>query len=281
MTKSTNAVNHELSEITLKLFGDYPERFRLYLSERNYAESTIARYLHYVSILAGRMEAEAIPIQDLDEAQAAELVARTGFVPRSKTYVTFMVRRFVRFLNEHGVGKFPLPLTAKELARAELRRDYEAYLRRQRGLRERTIFLCWKFAKRFLEFHFSEEVGDLSQIRPADIASFLQHLTTRKSPVDKNASTHLRNFFRFLFKAGKTTTNLGLLVPRVARPYGARPLRHLAPEQVETLLNAVRSGKTTARRACHRGPAGRTRCGRPGGSVPRAGHQRQPGSLLA
>ena len=27
MTKSKNAVNHELPEITLRLFGDYPKRF--------------------------------------------------------------------------------------------------------------------------------------------------------------------------------------------------------------------------------------------------------------
>jgi integrase/recombinase XerD len=248
MTKSTNAVNHESSDITLKLFGGYPERFRQYLSERSYAECTIARHLHFVSILARRMEAEGIPIHDLDEAQALELVARTGFAPRSKTYITFGARRFVRFLNEHGVGKQPLPPTAKELARAELRRDYEAYLRRQRGLREITISVCWKFADRFLEFHFGEEVGDLLQIRPADIAGFLQHLTTRRTPIEKIVSSYLRNFFLYLFNAGKTTTNLALVVPSVAKRYGARLPRHLTPEHVETLLKAVQSSKATARR---------------------------------
>ena len=248
MTKSANAVNHELSEITLKLFGDYPKRFRQYLSKRNHAECTIARYLHYVSILAGRMETERIPIQDLDEAQAEELIAGTGYVPSSKIYVTFVVRRFVRFLNEHGVGKLPLPPSAKELARAELRRDFESYLRRQRGLSEITISKYWKFADRFLEFHFGEKVGNLSQIRPTDIVEFLQHLATRKPPVDKNASSHLRAFSRYLFLTGKTTTNLALLVPTVARRYGARPPRHLTPEQVEILLKAVHSCGTTARR---------------------------------
>jgi len=248
MTKSTNAVNHESSEITLKLFGDYPERFRQYLTERNYAKCTIARHLHFIGILAGRMEGDGIPIQNLDEAQAVELVARTGFAPSSKIYITFSVRRFARFLNEHGVGKQPLPPTAKELARTELRRDYETYLRRQRGLRERTISVCWKFAERFLEFHFGEKVGDLLQIRPADIAGFLQHLTTRRTPIEKIVSSYLRNFFLYLFNVGKTTTNLALVVPSVAKRYGARLPRHLTPEHVETLLKAVQSSKTTARR---------------------------------
>jgi integrase/recombinase XerD len=248
MMKSTNAVNHELSEITLKLFGDYPERFRQYLSERNRAECTIARSLRYVSVLAGRMEAEGIPIQALDEAQAVELIARTGFVPKNKIYCSFVVRRFVRFLHEHGVGKLPLPPTAKELARAELRREFETYLRRQRGLREITISKYWKFANSFLEFHFGEEVGDLSQIRPTDIADFLQHLAARKPQADKNASSYLRAFCRYLFKAGTTKTNLAMVVPTVVRRYSARLPRHLMPEQVEILLKAVRSGGTTARR---------------------------------
>jgi integrase/recombinase XerD len=208
MTKSKNAVNRELSGIALKLFGDYPDCFRQHLSERNYSESTIARYIRCVHILAGMMEADRIPIQALDEAQAVELSARTGFVPKNKTYRSFIVRRFVRFLNEHGVGKLPLPLTAKELARAELRRDFETYLRRQRGLSERTIFKYWIFANRFLESHFGEKVGNLSQIRPTDIVEFLQHLATRKPPVDKNASSYLRAFARYLFMTGKTTTNL-------------------------------------------------------------------------
>lgn len=91
------------------------------------------------------------------------------------------MKRFVRFLVEQGVGKPPLPRTATEIARAELRRDYEVYLRRQRGLSERTIFHSWRFADRFLDFRFGEEIGELSQIAAADIISFLQ-LMLRASP---------------------------------------------------------------------------------------------------
>jgi hypothetical protein len=38
--------------------------------------------------------------------------------------VTFIAKRFVRFLNERGIAKLPLPRTAKEVARAALKRDY-------------------------------------------------------------------------------------------------------------------------------------------------------------
>jgi hypothetical protein len=58
----------------------------------------------------------------------------------------------------------------KEIARAELRRNYETYLRRQRGLSERTIFHSWRIADRFLAFRFGKENGDLSRITTTDIA---------------------------------------------------------------------------------------------------------------
>ena len=146
--------------------------------------------------------------------------------------------------NKNGSGEDGvMSLMAKDAARADLRRDYELYLRRQRGLSERTIFHCWRFADRFLEFRFGNEVGDLSEITARDIADFLQVLTTRKPPFrDKTPATHLRNFFRYLFKAGKTEKNLALGIPSVAQRYGARLPRHLTPEQVEVLLNGVRSG---------------------------------------
>lgn len=137
----------------------------------------------------------------------------------------------------------------KNVARSILKSDYETYLRRQRGLSERTIVHSWRFADRFLTFRFGEEAGDLALIRPADIVAFLQHLVGRKTPFrDKTVSAHLRNFFRYLFKAGKTPSNLALGIPSVAQRYGARLPRHLTPDQVELLLDAVRTGRPGSRR---------------------------------
>jgi site-specific recombinase XerD len=145
--------------------------------------------------------------------------------------------------------KTPSASTNKDSARAELRQEYEKYLRQQRGLSERTIIHSWRFADRFLDFRFGERIGDLSEITATDITDFLQELTTRKPPFrDKTPPTHLRNFFRYLFKVGKIDRNLALSIPSVAQRYGTRLPRHLTPEQVETLLRAVRSGPSRGRR---------------------------------
>lgn len=137
----------------------------------------------------------------------------------------------------------------KLIDRAELKQEYETYLRRQRGLSERTIFHSWRLADRFLDFRFKDEIGDLSQITSPDIVDFLQHLTTRTPPLrDKTLSSHLRNFFRFLFNASKTMDNLALGIPSVAQRYGTRLPRHLMPEQIDILLKAVRTDTAKGRR---------------------------------
>ena len=233
----------------VELFGDHLDQFRQHLLGQNHADDTVRGYMRCVGVLAELMKLEKMALDDLDLAQAWALVAKTGWIGRRRTYAAFMVKRFVRFLTEQGVGKPSLPPTAKEIARAALKRDYEAYLRRQRGLSERTIFHAWRFADRFLLFRFGEAIGDLSQITSADIVDFLHHLTKRTPPFrDKTPSTHLRNFFRYLFKAGQTATNLSMAIPSVAQRYGARLPRHLTPEQVERLIGAVRTATPRGKR---------------------------------
>lgn len=238
-----------LTDAAFELFGDYLWQFRQDLIDRHYSEASVKKYLRCLGALAEMMKAEKLAFDDLDEARALALVAKTGWIKKRRTYAAFMARRFVRFLSERGIGKPPLPPTAKEIARTELRRDYEAYLRRQRGLSERTIFHSWRLADRFLEFRFGDDIGDLGHITPTDVAGFLQHLTTRTPPLrDKTTSSHLRNFFRYLFQTGKTAINLALGIPSIAQRYGARLPRHLTPEQVDTLLEAVRADTPRGRR---------------------------------
>lgn len=113
-----------------------------------------------------------------------------------------------------------------------LKTDYEDYLRHQRGLSERTIYHCWRFADRFITFRFKGKPFDPSKLKAVDIAKFMEHITSRRTPFrDKTPPTHLRNFFRYLFYAGHTTVNLAPSVPRVAHRLGSTLSRYLAPKQ--------------------------------------------------
>jgi site-specific recombinase XerD len=202
-----------------------------------------------MNALGRKMSAIDIELKDLDEDRAVELI--TGSKPRSsrRKHEAFIIRSFMKFLATLSVVKPASAAVTVDTEHGRLRRDYEEYLRRQRGLSERTIFHSWRFADRFLEFRFGKEIGDLSQITSSDIVGFLQQLTTRKPLLrDKTPSSHLRNFFRYLFKAGKTTVNLALGIPSVAQRYGTRLPRHLTTEQVDILVQAVRTDSPGGRR---------------------------------
>jgi site-specific recombinase XerD len=130
-----------------------------------------------------------------------------------------------------------------------LRAEYETYLRHQRGLSDRTIYHCWRFADRFITFRFKGKKLDLKKVKATDIAEFLAQLASRKKPFrDKTPPTHLRNFFRFLFYSGRTDVNLAPSVPRVAQRHGSHLPRYLPPDQVERLLATLRKDTPIGRR---------------------------------
>lgn len=209
--------------------------------ELDHAESTVKLYLSCINDVAKAMHAVGIAACDLEETRAIGLVTAMGWIESRETYARFMMKRFVRFLGERGVTRERPALSPKEVARLELHAAYEDYLRRQRGLSARTIIDSWRFAGQFLDFRFPEGADDLGKISAADIARFLQVRVIQKAPRDKTVPSHLRNFFRYLFKAGKTATNLANAVPRVAQRFGTRLPRHLSLEQVDMILDAVRS----------------------------------------
>ena len=233
---------------------EYLERlldgYRAELERVNYSKATIEEYQGAVRRLWQIMRARGVRVVDLTPNLAGDLVRHEPTRVGRRPYAVTIARRFAGFLAARGVAKPPIAPTARELARAELRREYEDYLRRQRGLSDRTIADCWRFADRFLTYRFGEADTAFSAITPRDVAAFLHGLYSRKAPYrDKTPPTHLRNFFQYLFKRGLTQGNLALCVLSVAQqPYDARLPRHLTPAQVEAVLAAVRAEEPHSRR---------------------------------
>ena len=226
--------------------------YRAELERLNYIRETMNVYLRSVRRLFQLMEERGVALGDLTPDIAADLVHQAPWRCDRKQYAIFIVRRFVDYLATQGMAKPPkppTPPTPAELARAALRRDWEDYLRRQRGLADNTIIRAGHVIDQFLTFRFGAEVLDFHRIIPNDIAAFLQRQSGQKIPYrDKTQPTHLRNFFQYLFSKGLTATNLALCIPKVAQRYAARLPRHLAPEQVEAVLAAVRSDPRYGRR---------------------------------
>ena len=226
----------------------YIESFEGRLRKQNYTSGTIKTYRVLIRRLATMMEAQSIAPSRLTIELAAELVRGEERNAREPHKCANIARRFATHLIELGVT-IAVPPTPKQIARQALRHGYEDYLRRQRGLSDRSIYHCWRLADRFLDHRSGDRDDDLQRIRPGDIVAFLQHLTTRKPPFrDKTPPTHLRNFFHYLFKTGVIDVNLALGIPSIAQRYGARLPRYLNPTEVETLLAALPADTPKGRR---------------------------------
>jgi site-specific recombinase XerD len=231
------------------VLGVHFARFQAQLEGLGYSRHTVTEYGRRIAALVALMRKRRIALAELTEENATEVITNPSWRPYRRKYASFIVTKFVRFLAEQGVIAPVTPPASEDDGRTLLRRDYEVYLRQQRGLSESTIESCWRIADHFLVFRFGDKIGDLSATTPADIAGFLHHLHCRKRPYRvKTNSTHLRQFFRYLFRGGRTKMNLALSIPSVAQRYGSRLRRHLTPEQVETVLAAVRSDTPTGRR---------------------------------
>ena len=230
-------------------FDSIIARCRAELERQNYIRETINVYLRSIRRLLRLMEERGITLGDLTPDIAADLVLRAPWRCDRLQYAVFIARRFVGWLVAQGIAKPPAPPTPVEIARAALRRDFEEYLRGQRGVSERTIADCWRRVEGFLEFRFGQGDANLGGIGPGDIVAFLQQTTERVTPYrDKNRATYLRSFLQYLFRKGLTLSNLALGIPKVAHRRTARLPRHITPEQVEAVLAAVRSDPQFGRR---------------------------------
>jgi len=228
----------------------YVAQFQQQMARLSYCPDSIRQYTKCLARLSDAMIAGSIDVADLNSEIAVGLIANPAESENQSKYRRFIVGRFIEFLGGLRVINICSEGAPDDTVRGRLKLDYEEYLRRQRGLSDRTIFHCWRVADRFLSFRFGKEPEDLSEVTTDNIAAFLQHVAAaRKGPLrDKTFSSHLRNFFRYLFQTGKTTANLALGVLSVAQRFATRLPRHLTPEQVNTLIAAVRTDTATGRR---------------------------------
>ena len=230
------------------VFGKYSQQFLERLATEGYSPSALAHYRRRIGSLAVMRCKRKISLAELTAETAVKLIGESDCPASQRKLARHIVERFVGFLIERGAIRRSVP-TMIETPRSCLRREYEHYLRHQRGLSEASIYNCWRLADRFLSHRFGSEPGDPGVITQADIVAFLQHLHGGPQPLRvRTTSSHLRALFRFFFHTGKIRVNLSLGIPSVARRYGARLCRHLTPDQVHTVLASIRSVEGVGRR---------------------------------
>ena len=158
------------------------------------------------------------------------------------------VARFIAHLVDAGVMAAvrpcapPAPGSLDELDQA-----YGDWLHCSQGLAAKTISIRRSILRRFLTFRFGTTPGDLNTITRDDIVAFLGSSETGRDGFAYKA-LGLRRLFDFLFATGRVRHNLALGVPRVARRGSGALARHLAPDEVRRLVEAVGSDSGIGRR---------------------------------
>jgi site-specific recombinase XerD len=227
-------------------FDPYIKSFEDSLTKRRYTRGTITTYRVFVRRFTILVQRRGIDPEQLTVKRATELTSDKRV--RRRHGSGHVARKFVEHLIEIGVVAAPSP-APKQIDRANLQREFEDYLRRDRGLSERSIYDCWRVASHFLDHRFGANPDELDRITHGDVVAFIRYNIKGKPPFNnKIRPVGLRNFLRYIFKCNLTPTNLALSVPSVARRYQARLPRHLKPDQVEAVLAAVRACPKHGRR---------------------------------
>jgi hypothetical protein len=235
------------------------------LRAQGYSRWTLRRYESATGSFCAAIEKRGLESDDLDGAtterlQRSVIAAIPGY---ARSWGRFCVARFIEHLAEAGVA-IVRQLPVKRLSgREHLRTEYEAYLRRQRGLADGTVGNSLYYGERFLTFRFGEKMGDLNAITPEDIVAFLCQLKAGANARRcKALPSHLRSLFKFLFWSGKTKRDLAQSLPRVATASADLP-RYLKSEEIQRLIgsgaNRRRHGAAQLRDAAAHSAAGTSR----------------------
>lgn len=216
----------------------YRDTFLTELTRHGYAAKTISYYQRAIDEFCQQVETRGL--------SAGEIGAELAAAQVREAYL----KRFVAHLIDAGV--MPPPSPAAPPIRGsldELICAYGDWLRYQRGLSGKTIAIRRGVLKRFLMFRFGTVPVDLNAITRDDIVAYLDtpEATTGKAGLDYKA-TCLRSVFGFLFATGRTRSDLSLSVPRIAKPHSGAIKRHLEPDDVGRLVDAIHSDDGIGRR---------------------------------
>jgi site-specific recombinase XerD len=230
------------------LFGPHLDSFVATVSRLGYAKSTVRARLWLLDDLERWLRRESLALVDWHEQAVKRFLEgrrRNGRLRRSDASTA---RHFLEHLREKGAVPSPGP-AADESPLATLRRQYENYLEKERGLAAVTITGYWHFIRRLIVERFGDAPIRVRELAPEDVSRFLlRHARSGSPKVARLMATALRSFFRFLFLRGQAQSDLAGAVPAVPQWRLAEVPKYLSPEEVELVVQACQRDSSVARR---------------------------------
>ena len=214
------------------------DTFAQKLSECGYAIDTGQRQLRTVSRLSQWMGRRGLQAHDLSEQVLKLFLADRRCQGRVQHTDPKGLGWFLEHIRQTGVVERTLPSFADDVL-GLLERDFEHYLRRERGLAAATIVNYLRVPRTFLTAHFAKKAIDLHQLRPPDVIRFVRQLALQQPvPTAKYTLTGLRAFLRFLYVQGRTAIDLTASVPTIPNWKLATLPKSLKVPEIESLLRS-------------------------------------------
>jgi integrase/recombinase XerD len=211
--------------------------FTRHLSQEGYTDHTLCGFDHAARHLAHWLAEAGIAIADIDEAVVGRFARHRCRCPggRSKKQLSGRyverARRFVAFLTERGVVRQQAARVTTTPDRRVV--EFQDWLRRHRGLSERTIALHGYLLSRLLPaLRPPPRRWDAQHIREVIIAETKR---TARGHMKKLSST-LRSYLRFLSASGRCRAGLEHAVPIIADWRLSTLPRYIDTAQVEQLI---------------------------------------------
>lgn len=220
------------------LLGPHLDSFIAALTHLGYARETVQRRLRLLNALDQWLRRQSLVLADLHEVVINLFLTKRRTSGRLQYGETQAARDFLDHLRAQGVLRAPEPAN-DETPIATLGRQYENYLKKERGLTPVTIAHHWHCARHFLVERFGDAPLRVRDLTADDIARFLlRHARSGSPSAAKGMVAGLRSFFRFLFLNGQTESDLAGAVPTVPQWRLAELPKYLTPDEVEQIIQA-------------------------------------------
>lgn len=230
--------DHDRAEVLRShLAGPHLDSFASALTQAGYAPSTARTQLRLLADLGEWLLRSKRTAADLDQnAVDAFLAARRRHHRRHRVDRPTL-HHFIEHLHLQGVVAMPPVLPPEETPMLKLEWRYEDHLRKERGLKAKTIKNHWPLIRRFLWVRFGHEPLRVAALQAADVSRFMLNDTRHMGAQYAQAMAGaLRSFFRFLVREGETLIDLAGSVPTIPCWRNATLPKYLSDVEVEQLL---------------------------------------------
>jgi len=222
--------------------------FSALLVHEGYARSTVRSKCDMLAGLSRWLERRRLSLTALDERRLREFLVtrrRRSNARRGDPATGQQLLKYLRDRDDVAAEVQKIDRTAV----ACLTREFEEFLRSERGLSRSTVISYLPIVRCFLTEHFGRGALCLAELRAEDLHRFIIRQVQRVSRVHGKATvTALRSFLRFLLQRGAIQTDLARMLPTVANWRLSNLPRTLSRHQVKQLLTSCDRSSPTGKR---------------------------------